>query len=121
MLSVLLVIIGVGLVAYALGYRLSLKWDAVTAFGTGVWSGLKALAIAPVTSIGSLVPRVAAVLGILLIVVALLTGTGNAPAPSAPSLKDAIVAFQIEHGLNGDGVWGPKTEAAYRLFIKRGY
>lgn len=49
---------------------------------------------------------------------ALATG---APPPAAPSLRDAIIAFQIEHGLQPDGVWGRNTDNAYRAFLKNGY
>ncbi len=118
MLSALLILLGVIAVAFALGWRP--KWDSLLVIATGVWSGIVGLFTAPFGAAGAW-HRILGIVGILLVVAGLLVGSGNAPAPSAPTLKDAIIAFQLEHGLVGDGVWGKKTNEAYLLFLKKGY
>lgn len=112
MLNIVLFIVAVALLAVAL--KGIPKWDAVTAWFTGLWAGVVALA----TGKGvTLTQRLLAVVGLFLLIVALIAGGGTDHAASLTGshaeLKQTIEAYQSAHGLSPDGVWGAKTNAAY--------
>lgn len=108
----LISLIAIVLLAYALGWTPTK--DSLLAVWTGIVSGVKHISFAPVSDWRAALRRVALVVGALFAIASFWTPLPAALGGSAADLRQAIIAFQIEHGLNGDGIWGPKTHDMYR-------
>lgn len=110
MFSVIVILIGLAVLAGALGWTPTLV--GAKAVFINAWSGAVRLFTQPLTA--NPVDRVLAVVGIVIILLALVLPVGPVKqAGSHASLEQSIEAFQSEHNLTPDGVWGKNTNNAY--------
>jgi hypothetical protein len=122
MFNVAATLVALVLAALALGWTPSVDWakaqwaflaKGFTELATGKTDEAHGAFV--VKEMWLLFRRAVGVLAVIALLAALLASpAGYRPDGSRQSLYEAIVAFQIEHGLTGDGLWGPKTHDAYR-------
>jgi hypothetical protein len=120
MLNVIFTIVALALAGLALGWRPSKEW--ATASWTFVSKGFIELAngrseaeFLAGESLWLLWRRILGALAVLALLLALVVAPAGYRADGSwRSLYEAVVAFQLERGLTGDGVFGPKTLDAYR-------
>lgn len=82
--------------------------------GQGLWSGIVRISTAPLADWRAALGRFVFAVGAVLFLASLWS-----PLPAATSngtyedLHRAVIEYQRAHGLNPDGVWGPKTNTLY--------
>lgn len=101
-------LITVALFIFALGWKPDLQ-----AIGTGIWSGIKTISLAPLDDWRAALRRVALAFGIILLLAFLWSPLPNGGSGTHAELEQAIREYQLAHHLSVDGVWGKNTNTYY--------